>query len=125
MRRALFKLMWLQLKGWVRRQFTGGSVRRIVFGVLGAGMFVLWISGVVLGTAFAKSRPAEDILGTLPLYLTVFAFLPIVLGSDDRAIAFTPAEVDFLFPGPFGRRDLVLYKMTKLLLSSAVGGIFF
>ncbi len=125
MRSALFKLMRLQFRGWLRRQFTGGSTRRLVFGVLGTIMFLLWISGVVIGTAIQKSRPAEDILATLPLYLTAFALLPIVLGSDDRAIAFSPAEIDFLFPGPFTRRELVLYKMFKLLLSSVAGGIFF
>ena len=35
MHHALLKLVRLQLKGWVRRQFTGGSLRRTVFVIVG------------------------------------------------------------------------------------------
>lgn len=34
-----------------------------------------------------------------------------LIGSERRALAFTPAEVDFLFPAPLTRRQLVLYKL--------------
>ena len=109
MHRALLKLIRLQLKGWVRRQFTGGGSRRLILGILGTVMFVAWLSAVSVGTAFSKGRTPEEIMATLPLYLTAFALLPIVFGNEDRAIAFSPAEIGFLFPGPFARRELVLY----------------
>jgi hypothetical protein len=125
MHRALFLLIRLQFKGWFRRQFTGGSARRFIFGILGALLFLLWFSSMAVGAAFQRPRSPDEILSILPLYLTAFALLPLVMGVDDRAISFTPAEIDFLFPGPFSRRDLVLYKMVKLAIGSAAGGVFF
>jgi len=122
---ALFKLMRLQLKGWVRRQFTGGSLRRTIFGLLATVMFVLWFIGAAIGAAAVPPRAPEQVLAILPFYLTGFALLPLITGNDDRAIAFSPAEIDFLFAGPFGRRDLVLFKLSKLILSSLVAGVFF
>lgn len=125
MNRALLTLLRLQLKGWVRRQFSGGSIRRTVFAVLGLVMFLLWLTSVALGAVYQQPRTPEEVMALLPFYLTGFALLPIVFGNEDRAIAFTPAEVDFLFPGPFGRRELILFKMLKLALSSVMGGLFF
>lgn len=123
MHRALLLLIRLQFKGFVRRQFTGGSTRRTVFTILGIGAFILWLGSIILSAAVQKSKPPEEILTFLPLYLTGFALIPIVFGNEERAIAFSPAEIDFLFPGPFSRRDLVLFKMLKLVLGSIFGGI--
>jgi hypothetical protein len=36
-------------------------------------------------------------------------------------IAFTPGEIDFLFPAPFTRRQLIRYKMTVIALKTASG----
>lgn len=122
---ALLKLIRLQVRGWVRRQFKGGSVRRTVFMILGGGAFLLWFASLALTAALQKSKPPEEVLATLPFYLTAFAILPIIVGNDDRAISFSPAEIDFLFSGPFSRRNLVAYKMFKLVLGSLLGGLIF
>lgn len=122
---ALLKLIRLQLRGWIRRQFKGGSLRRTVFMILGGGAFLLWLTSLAVAAALQGSRPPEDVLATLPFYLTAFALLPIIVGNDDRAIAFSPAEIDFLFSGPFSRRHLVAYKMFKLVLGSLLGGVLF
>ena len=39
------------------------------------------------------------------------------------AISFTPAEVDFLFPAPFHRRELLIYKLAKLLFGLGLHGL--
>src|SRR5262249_34384607 len=44
--------------------------------------------------------------------------LNLLLTSDERAVYFAPAEVEFLFSGPFKRRQLLVYKMIAGLLSS-------
>ena len=41
------------------------------------------------------------------------------------AISFTPAEVDFLFPAPFHRRELLIYKLVKLFIGSVFMALFF
>jgi hypothetical protein len=125
MHTALLTLMRLQATGWIRRQFSGGSVRRTIVSVLAAAMFLLWFSSLAIGSAFQSSMAADEILAILPPCLTAFALLPLLLGADDRAIAFTPAEVDFLFPGPFSRRDLVFFKLLRMTLGAILGGVFF
>src|SRR5206468_6450343 len=42
-----------------------------------------------------------------------FCVLTLITSAGDRAIAFTAGEVDQLFPGPFGRRQLIFYKLLK------------
>src|SRR4030095_8240768 len=37
-------------------------------------------------------------------------------GSERRALAFSPAEVTFLFPAPLTRRALIHYKIARLQL---------
>ena len=41
------------------------------------------------------------------------------------AISFTPAEVDFLFPAPFHRRELLIYKLAKLFMGAVFMALFF
>ena len=40
-----------------------------------------------------------------------------LLGSANSTLAFSPAEVQFLFPAPLRRRTLVLYKVARMQLS--------
>ena len=59
--------------------------------------------------------------------LTAFGFALLVakwwlVGSSNSALAFSNAELQFLFPAPMSRRQLVLYKVWRLqigLLASA------
>ncbi len=49
----------------------------------------------------------------VPLVLMVM-FLQLVLGSRSAAqLYFSPAEIDFLFAGPFHRRDLLLFHLFR------------
>ena len=122
---AMFLLIRLQVKGWVRRQFSGGSAKRTVFAIVGGLMFLLWLSSIVVSSAFQQPKGEAEILAVVPLYITGFLLMTLFMGSDDRAIAFTPAEIDALFPGPFSRRELVLFKLFKLALASVLGGALF
>src|SRR6476660_8693647 len=53
-----------------------------------------------------------------PLILLLFLLLSVVSNWGEAAIYFPPAEVDFLFSAPFGRRELLLYKLTQSLRSA-------
>ena len=49
-----------------------------------------------------------------------FRLLLVFTSAGETAIYFSPPEVDFLFPAPFSRRELLIYKLVK----SAVGLVF-
>jgi hypothetical protein len=64
---------------------------------------------------------------TVRLYAPVMLLLLCVLttfsGAGDRSISFTPGEVNFLFPGPFNRRELLLYKLARTLAGAVLSGL--
>jgi ABC-2 type transport system permease protein len=46
-----------------------------------------------------------------------------IMGSDNSSLAFTAAEVQFLFPAPLRRRTLVLYKIGRMQLKLLISAI--
>jgi hypothetical protein len=62
------------------------------------------------------------------LGLLAFCLMNLLFSTFERAIYFTPAEVNFLFPGPFSRRGLLAYKIATnmaIYLFSALFMAFF
>lgn len=48
-----------------------------------------------------------------PLVVAIAAAWAWIFGAERRVLAFTPADVTFLFPGPVTRRGLVSYKLVR------------
>src|SRR5262249_26284058 len=48
-----------------------------------------------------------------PAFLVLYCLVNVLLTSGERALYFNPAEVNFLFSGPFSRRQLLAYKITS------------
>ena len=61
----------------------------------------------------------------LPIMILGFCLLIIFGPAGEMAISFTPAEVDFLFPAPFHRRELLIYKLAKLFMGAVFVALFF
>lgn len=118
MSRALVLLLWLQLVAWLRYLRNSVlTVRGAILGIIGLSVFVPWLIAVVVGSmlggtpgvAFGKYGPAA---------LLVYCVLNVLVPSQKRTIYFSPAEVQFLFSGPFGRREVLVYKLCLTLLVS-------
>jgi len=60
------------------------------------------------------SRPAVEIGGTVLLLVLVAKWW--IFGADRSALAFSPAEVQFLFPAPVSRTALLGYKLARTQL---------
>jgi hypothetical protein len=121
MHRALFTLSRLRIRGRIRRTLHGlKTLRGILFFVLSVGIICLWV-GPSLAMALGGHRSDPEILrGIAPFALLGACVMMIVTSFGERAIYFTPSEVDFLLAGPFRRRELLLYK-----LASTTGGSLF
>jgi len=78
-------------------------------------------AGMVFATLFGAGR-AEWIAAGL---LTLFALLVWATTSDQPGLAFTEAEVAFLFPAPLARRQLIHYKLANAVLMALFGSVFF
>jgi hypothetical protein len=124
---ALFSLIRLQIFGFLRRATRGArSPRRAIFLVIGLSMCALWLASVSISAMAAGQRrhhrpgASERLREVAPLALLGICLVSIVSSAGDKYVAFTPGEVDMLFPGPFSRRELLAFK----LLKSALFGLF-
>jgi hypothetical protein len=126
MDRALFTLMKLQARAALRRSVRGlRSVRGAAFFAIGLAVFAAWLGPTLFTTLRVPGAGADPatVREFLPAAL-LLACAASLLGSGDKALAFTPAEVNFLFPGPFTRRTLLAYKITKAALGATVVALF-
>jgi len=110
---ALRHLIRLQLHGIVRSAFRRAKTPRgAIFFVFGVLVFIVWLAPVVITARLAPPKP-EEVRNVLPLILLGITLLTAFTSAGEKAIAFTGGESDFLFPGPFTRRQLLVYKLFK------------
>ena len=123
---VLVKLLRFRLRGALRRSFRGlKTVRGMIFFLFGLGAFLLWIGPqfLLLFIQHGQSDP-EVLRDVLPVGLFGLSLMAFLGGSRQEGICFTPAEVDFLFSGPFTRRNLLLYKLASGIVGSLFGALF-
>jgi hypothetical protein len=132
MDRALWFLLWLRFRGWLRRLGRDlYTVKGALLALLGALFLMpclaLWIFSALSRTQQAAGPEMPAALSHyLPLALLGFTVLTLLSSAGERGVlAFTPAEVTFLFTGPFSRRQLLAYKIIAVFLSSLVMAVFF
>jgi ABC-2 type transport system permease protein len=127
MHAALWKLYRLRIRGSFRAM--AGKLKTVRGATL--AVFTLLIFALMLGPNLAMAfghGPAEMTRGSadsfreiIPVVMLAYAVLAIVTSLGERAIYFSPSDVDFLFPAPFSRRQLLLYK----ILGNVTAAIWF
>jgi Putative ABC exporter len=121
---ALWLLLKLRFKGWGRRlgrtvQTVKGAILTSVFAL----MILLWLTSVAF-SAFMTGRappgtataPAFEVERYGPLVLLIYCLGMVATGGAQTPFVFSPAEVQFLFSGPFSRRQLLTYKIISQFL---------
>jgi ABC-2 type transport system permease protein len=86
--------------------------------IVALALVALWVSSLFMGPDPDGGRPAQFLATDTVFRLVVLgtfagAAFYWLIGSEKKALTFTPAEVDFLFPAPLTRRQLVLYKLLR------------
>ncbi|MCP4640572.1 MAG: hypothetical protein GY851_09075 [bacterium] len=123
---ALFTLLRLRVRGLFRRM--GGSLRTpkgVIMTLVGLGMFGLWLApSLVLAFKGEGQDPAQLRL-FFPLGVLGLTAITLFTSLGDRAIFFNPAEVAFLFAGPFGRRELLAFKTLVSLVGTLFSSLIF
>jgi hypothetical protein len=86
-------------------------------------MGAFFVSFLLRGGQSAPMEPLNIV--TIVTLGTLIAFLSSVFfPTGEKVIAFTPAEVDFLFPGPFTRKQLLVFLMARNLGGELTGALF-
>ncbi len=123
---ALWTLLWLNLRATARR--VGRQARTPKGAVLlsvGLGVVVLWLLPTVLVGRFVPPTDRDVVRVGGPLLILGLCLLNLLSATGERAVSFSPAEVDFLFPGPFTRRQLLTYKLVKTGSVAALSALLF
>ena len=126
MNAALWTLIWLNFRAVLRRMGRQlRSVRGAAFFIIGLCIIGFWVGSQFL--PIYKSGPIDPrvTLSFAPLIIFGMCMLNLFTSAGERAVTFTPAEVDFLFPGPFSRRTLLIYKLTKTSLATIFSALLF
>jgi ABC-2 type transport system permease protein len=127
---ALLKLIVLSLKSAFRRAFRGVRTAKGAFlTVFTMGVLLMMIAPGVIAAVTMRGHPGMPqfsgwLAPYLPIMILGFCLLLIFGPAGEMAISFTPAEVDFLFPAPFHRRELLNYKLAKLFIGAVFGSLF-
>src|SRR4051812_38858166 len=118
---ALLFLYRLQSRAVVRRLVGNlGTVKGVLLFVFGLAVIALWLAPSLWQAMRMPRTDPKVVQDVVPVLLLATCLLQAFTSGGERAIPFTPAEVDFLFPGPFTRRQLLAYKVGK-----AVAGMLF
>jgi hypothetical protein len=108
----------MQLRGWLR--YLGRNLRTVrgaLTALLGITFFGLWLTAFFI--APERTRVQPDVLRRDgPAVLLLYCLMNVIISPRERAIYFSPGEVNFLFTGPFGRREILGYKIVLTLLVS-------
>lgn len=130
----LVLLTRMQIRAAARRAWRGmRSVKGAIFGVIGAAVFVAWLGPTLFSSHVLPRTDPANSRAIAPLAL-LLATVATIIGTgrgdgmgkaENRAISFTPAEVNFLFPGPFTRRQLLLYKLSRTGAGALFAGLIF
>jgi hypothetical protein len=122
---ALRTLLWLNFRAAFRkttRQLR--TARGIIFFLIGICVLGVWMTLIFFGNSQRRNDPSVA-MEVAPAAILLFAVMNLFAAAGERAVTFTPAEVDFLFPGPFTRRQLLVYKLAKTGLGTLISALIF
>lgn len=136
MDQALFRLLMMRLRGGFRQRLIQlTSLRGLLFFLAFVGIIWLLVAAnsassemeAVSDTALNRQALSAQISTFMPLSMLAMSLLTVAL-TTGPTFHFSPAEINFLFTGPFRRRDLILYKFGAYVagatLSSALIAVF-
>lgn len=128
---ALGQLLMLRLRGGLRQRLLQmASLRGLLFSLAFGG--IIWFliasnssSGTNLFGTAALDRQAmsEQIITFMPLSMFGLSLLTVLM-TTGPTFHFSPNEINFLFTGPFRRRDLIFYKFAAYLAGVTLSSLF-
>ena len=126
MDRSLWVLMRLRFLALVRRwKKTLSRPKGIVLAVVTALVFVPWLFSIVMTVRLDVKPPLERIRRLAPLGLFAFTIASLLFSVGEQALYYSPAEVAFLFAGPYRKRQILAYKLFTTVMLCLVSSLFF
>ncbi|MDA8586880.1 putative ABC exporter domain-containing protein [Rhodobacteraceae bacterium] len=128
---ALRQLLILRLRGGLRQRLLQlASLRGLLFSLAFGG--IIWFliaSNGSSDTSFLGSATLDrqalsaQIMTFMPLSMLGLSLLTVLM-TTGPTFHFSPNEINFLFTGPFHRRDLILYKFCAYVAGVTLTSLF-
>lgn len=128
---ALRQLLMLRLRGGLRQRLLQlASVRGLLFSLAFGG--IIWFlivsnsssdTSLFGSAALDRQEFSEQIITFMPLSMLGLSLLTVLL-TTGPTFHFSPNEINFLFAGPFRRRDLIIYKFAAYVAGVALSSVF-
>ena len=128
---ALFRLLMMRLRGGLRARLRQlATIRGLLFSLAFGG--VIWFlivsnsstdAGLFGSAGLNRQAFREQIITFMPLGMLAMSLLTVVM-TTGPTFHFSPNEINFLFTGPFRRRDLILYKFGAYVAGVALSSLF-
>jgi hypothetical protein len=93
-------------------------VKGVLFLLVAAFFFSGWLISLFISSPGGNQSSMVDLERLGPLGLLGISVMNLLVSTGERVISFRPAEVDFLFPAPFTRRQLLAYKLVSMISST-------
>jgi hypothetical protein len=122
-------LLWMRLRGRVRLLLKRtGALQSALLTVVAALLVIGLIGSFIAALFVGRSQNTSTFIARAETWTPVIILAgwvsTLLLGGKAGALAFTPADTDQLFPGPFSRRELVLYRICVQSFGALVSGAF-
>ncbi|HRJ50187.1 MAG TPA: hypothetical protein PKU91_06620, partial [Phycisphaerales bacterium] len=109
--RGLRRLIVLRYRGTMRRMLFGSGKQR-AFGLLGLGLMSLYlIPTIASGRSRSGHIPTDQALLWLPVFVVLIVAVQAAFRGRRSGFSFLPSEIDLVIPGPFSRRQLLVYQL--------------
>ena len=128
---ALRQLLILRLRGGLRQRLLQlASLRGLLFSLAFGG--IIWFliasngssdASLFGSAALDRQTLSEQIMTFMPLSMLGLSLLTVLM-TTGPTFHFSPNEINFLFTGPFRRRDLILYKFGAYVAGVTLTSVF-
>ena len=128
---ALRQLLILRLRGGLRQRLLQlASLRGLLFSLAFGAIiwFLITSNGSSGASAFGFSALdgqafSDQIMTFMPLSMLGLSLLTVMM-TTGPTFHFSPNEINFLFTGPFRRRDLIIYKFGAYVAGVTLTSVF-
>ncbi len=128
---ALRQLLILRLRGGLRQRLHQfASLRGLLFSLAFGAIIWFLIStngssdtSLFGSAALDRQALSEQIMTFMPLSMLGLSLLTVLM-TTGPTFHFSPNEINFLFTGPFHRRDLILYKFCAYAAGVTLTSLF-
>jgi hypothetical protein len=129
MHKALWLLIWLDLRSGMRGVFRGKRSWRKIGLVLLLFLFVALIAAsqfasVSLSQAGGQSIQSLRFGAAMPFWALMYLLATWLTAAADRGLVMRPAEIHFLVAGPFTTREVLTLNLVRLGYRAFISALF-